>query len=78
MSKKFKSILALLIACFMACTILAGCGGSVTTEKTENAGDATTVKQELTFSQSSEIPSLDQQLINSMPSTEVSNAILKA
>ena len=77
MSKKFKSILALLTACILACTVLAGCGGSGTTEKTENAGDATTVKQELTFSQSSEIPSLDQQLINSMPSTEVSNAIFE-
>lgn len=73
MSKKLKSTLALLIACFIACTALAGCGGSNKPKEEAEPG----VKQELTFSQSSEIPSLDPQLMNAMPSVEVSNAIFE-
>jgi len=79
MKKKFVSILALLMVILMAGTAFVGCGSKNPAE-TENPADNTepaAKSQVLTFSQVSEIPSLDPQIQNSMQSAEVTNAIFE-
>ncbi|MCR4431750.1 MAG: ABC transporter substrate-binding protein [Tepidanaerobacteraceae bacterium] len=75
MKKKLVSILALLMVILMAGTAFVGCGSKNSAEKgnTESASKS----QVLTFAQTAEIPSLDPQLMNSMQSAEVANAIFE-
>lgn len=77
MKRKTKRILACIMTIMMIASMLAGCGGQGTeTEKAqETSGQESEKQQVLRFSVVSEIPTLDPQKQNSMPSMEVSNAI---
>lgn len=69
---KLKSIFILFLAIVLTSSTLVGCGGG-----SSQQAETTDELQVLTFSQTSEIPSLDPQLQNSMQSFEVSNAIFE-
>lgn len=75
MKKRTKSIIALLLTVLMVGTVLTGCGAKSTPAADGTAAPDGNASKTLTFSVLNEIPSLDPQKENSMPSMEISNAI---
>lgn len=78
MKRRVNSIFALLLTLLMVSTVFAGCAGKKSESTTgEQSAQENKTPQVLTFSVTAEVPTLDPQLANSMPSMEVINATME-